>query len=75
MTKIVYVEKNFRQPAIEVIEAANNIIGEYEAQGLVLTLRQRSSFTTSLFLVTTYPTLSRATRNWVVSSTMHAWLV
>lgn len=35
-----FVEKKFQQGSLEIIELANGILAEYEAQGLVLTLRQ-----------------------------------
>lgn len=40
MPKIAYVEKNFRQDTIELIEYCNTIITQYQAQGFRLTLRQ-----------------------------------
>lgn len=38
--KIQYVDHNFRQSSLDVIEQANAIIEEYQAQGYSLTLRQ-----------------------------------
>ena len=38
--KIKYVDKNFRSSSMEVIDQANEIIEDYEDQGLNLTLRQ-----------------------------------
>jgi hypothetical protein len=38
--KICYVEKKFRPASLELIAQANEIVGEYLAQGLDLTLRQ-----------------------------------
>lgn len=40
MTKIAYIEKRFNAKARQTIKRANEIIAEYEAHGLVLTLRQ-----------------------------------
>lgn len=40
MPKIKYVDKAFRQPALDIIDKANEIINEYKAQGFKLTLRQ-----------------------------------
>lgn len=40
MPNICYVEKNFQPATMQVIEQANIIINEYEAQGFSLTLRQ-----------------------------------
>lgn len=40
MPKILYQEINFRQGRLDVIEQANAIIQEYQAQGFRLTLRQ-----------------------------------
>lgn len=40
MPKICYVPKTFRSATQEVIDRANSIIAEYEAQGFDLTLRQ-----------------------------------
>jgi hypothetical protein len=40
MPKEVFVEKNFRTATLAIIEKANEIIAEYDAQGFVLTLRQ-----------------------------------
>lgn len=40
MPKILYQDKNFRQSTLEVIETANRIIADYQAQGFDLTLRQ-----------------------------------
>jgi hypothetical protein len=40
MPKIKYVDKAFRQGALDIIDKANEIIAEYEAQGFKLTLRQ-----------------------------------
>lgn len=40
MTYIEYVPRNFSRASLELIEQANLIIEEYEAQGFVLTLRQ-----------------------------------
>jgi hypothetical protein len=40
MPKIAYVEKNFSVTTLGVIDQANEIIEEYEAQGFTLTLRQ-----------------------------------
>lgn len=38
--KIVYEQHNFRRKTLKIIEAANEILAEYSAQGLVLTVRQ-----------------------------------
>ena len=38
--KIAYVPKNFRASTLEIIEQADAIVKEYQAQGLDLTLRQ-----------------------------------
>ena len=40
MPKILYQDKNFRQSTLKVIEIANQIISDYQAQGFDLTLRQ-----------------------------------
>jgi hypothetical protein len=40
MPRIKYVTKHFRNASLYVIEQANDIIGEYAAQGFDLTLRQ-----------------------------------
>jgi hypothetical protein len=40
MSKIAYIEKNFRAETLEIVEQANAIIKEYEDQGFDLTLRQ-----------------------------------
>ena len=40
MPKICYVEKEFRQATLAIIEQANEIIEEYQAKGFDLTLRQ-----------------------------------
>lgn len=40
MPKISYIEKRFRSETLEIIDQANAIITEYEAQGFDLTLRQ-----------------------------------
>lgn len=40
MPKIKYEEKNFTGETLAVIEQANNIIANYQAQGFMLTLRQ-----------------------------------
>lgn len=40
MPKISYINKTFRQQSLDVIEQANEIIDEYQANGLDLTLRQ-----------------------------------
>jgi len=40
MPKICYIEKNFNQRSLELIDTANGIIEEYEAEGYDLTLRQ-----------------------------------
>lgn len=40
MPKIAYVEKNFRSGTLELIDTANRIISQYQAQGYSLTLRQ-----------------------------------
>ena len=40
MTKITYIPKKFSKAHTEVIEKANDIITEYQAQGFTLTLRQ-----------------------------------
>jgi len=40
MPRIQYIEKQFRQPALDLIEIANGIIHEYAQQGFSLTLRQ-----------------------------------
>jgi hypothetical protein len=40
MPKIKYVDKAFRQGALDIIDKANEIIDEYNAQGFKLTLRQ-----------------------------------
>ncbi len=36
--KRTYIEKNFSAPSLEVIETANEIIADYQAQGGILTL-------------------------------------
>lgn len=38
--KIAYIEKSFRASTLEIIEIANRIIEQYQAQGFDLTLRQ-----------------------------------
>jgi hypothetical protein len=38
--RIAYIEKNFRGATLQLIERANNIIQEYEAQGIGMNLRQ-----------------------------------
>lgn len=40
MTKIAYIEKTFAKSSLTVINQANEIIDEYQADGLKLTLRQ-----------------------------------
>ena len=40
LIKICYQEINFRQQSLELIEQVNKIIGEYQAKGYDLTLRQ-----------------------------------
>ena len=40
MPKIRYIEKKFRKSTLDVIEKANEIIKEYQDDGLCLTLRQ-----------------------------------
>lgn len=40
MTKIVYIPKQFKDSSLELINRANRIIADYEAQGFSLTLRQ-----------------------------------
>jgi hypothetical protein len=40
MPKIEYVPKNFSKTSLDIIEKANEIIDEYQADGLELTLRQ-----------------------------------
>jgi hypothetical protein len=40
MTKICYIPKDFKPPSLEIIQTANAIIIEYQAQGFDLTLRQ-----------------------------------
>lgn len=40
MTKIAYIEKNFAASSLLIIQQANEIIDEYQADGLRLTLRQ-----------------------------------
>jgi hypothetical protein len=40
MTRIAYIEKNFREDSLRIIAQANTIIREYQAQGFTLTLRQ-----------------------------------
>ena len=40
MAKIAYIEKNFSGSSLLVIAQANEIIEEYQADGLDLTLRQ-----------------------------------
>lgn len=40
MPKIAYVTRDFRNNSLDLISKANTIIAEYEAQGLILTLRQ-----------------------------------
>lgn len=40
MSKIAYVEKNFKSGSMKLILQANDIIAEYSAQGFSLTLRQ-----------------------------------
>lgn len=38
--KIAYIEKNFRQSSLDLIESANDILDEYRGAGYTLTLRQ-----------------------------------
>lgn len=40
MPRVTYVEKKFNAAHLKVIERANAVCAEYEAQGLVITLRQ-----------------------------------
>jgi hypothetical protein len=40
MPKIKYIEHRFRAEQLATITRANQILGEYEAQGYDLTLRQ-----------------------------------
>lgn len=40
MTLIKYEDKRFGQASLDIIDTANNIIAEYQAQGFMLTLRQ-----------------------------------
>jgi len=40
MTKIAYIDKNFAASSLAIIAQANEIIDEYDADGLKLTLRQ-----------------------------------
>lgn len=40
MPKICYIDKNFRDKSLELIEQANTIINTYQADGFDLTLRQ-----------------------------------
>ena len=40
MPRIAYISKNFAKSSLRLIEQANEIIGEYAAQGFDLTLRQ-----------------------------------
>ena len=40
MPKICYVDKNFREPSLALINQANSIIREYRSDGFDLTLRQ-----------------------------------
>lgn len=40
MPKILYVKKRFSTASLEIVNKANEIIGEYAAQGFSLTLRQ-----------------------------------
>ena len=40
MSKILYIEKNFGNATLEIINQANEIIGEYAVGGMSLTLRQ-----------------------------------
>lgn len=40
MTRICYVEKKFARSSMELIEVANTIVREYQADGYTLTLRQ-----------------------------------
>jgi hypothetical protein len=40
VSREVYIERNFRADALAVIERANAVIAEYQAQGFRLTLRQ-----------------------------------
>lgn len=40
MPKIAYIEKDFRGASLAIIENANEIIAEYQGDGLILTLRQ-----------------------------------
>jgi len=40
MSKEAFVRKNFKRSSLEIIEAANEIIDEYRAQGFDLSLRQ-----------------------------------
>ena len=41
MAKECFRKTKFRKPTLEIIEEANKIIEDYEAQGYTLTLRQR----------------------------------
>jgi hypothetical protein len=47
MPKIAYVPRRFSEASLAMIVRANRTIGEYEAQGLTLTLRQSTTSTTS----------------------------
>jgi hypothetical protein len=38
--KISYVPKEFRAGSLDIIDKANQIIGEYQRGGYILTLRQ-----------------------------------
>jgi hypothetical protein len=40
MPKIIYINKRFSTPTLAIVDQANAIIEEYEAQGFTLTLRQ-----------------------------------
>ena len=40
MPKIRYIQKKFSKPVLEIINSAENIINEYEAEGYDLTVRQ-----------------------------------
>lgn len=40
MSKIAFVERSFQGQSLELIRQANEILAEYEAKGLRVTLRQ-----------------------------------
>lgn len=56
LPKICYTPKDFKPGSLTIIAQSNQIIKEYEAQGLQLTLRQLPSSTTSSSPETSSPT-------------------